>query len=324
MPSSAATLATRQKGLAMGRAVFFAGRGPLAFPVISLNHDTSHDDGPTPALLATLPIGRLALTASTIEDYLERAGDLLAGWQAAGFRHGRWYEPDRPYNKHDHVEAIPECPGHDGAFMLDYSGTVDSDLIDRDFDLAYAFSDGRVWCWRAGVWHTITIGDYASHDLVTMKATMDLPVDGVRVSPASRQHGESYLDTWMLDLPQLAVWIMAELIAAAADPDHGLAPELRYAALVNPTRRELRLTVFGVTDDQREEDPGTTTGQVMRVLTTPIVHAHNWANPADSRDYRFIYTVTAPDERDQRRERRRRRGPGTVTVIRTDNPTWWR
>lgn len=141
---------------------------------------------------------------------------------------------------------------------------------------------------------------------------------------ASRQYDDSYLDTRALDLPQLAVWIMAELVARAADPDYGIAPELRYAALVNPTRRELRLTVFGITDDQREDDPGTTTPQVMRFLSTPIVHAHNWTNPADDRGYRFIYTVAVPDERDQRRERRRRRGPGTVTVIGTDDPSWWR
>jgi hypothetical protein len=293
----------------MGRAVFFAGRGPLAFPVISLHHNTSqHDDDPTPALLAALPVGRLTLTAATIEDYLDRTGDLLTAWHAAGFRHGRRYEP---YNKHDDsTEAIPECPGYDGAFVLDNGLLLDSELIDRDFDVAYAFSDGRVWWWRAGVWHTITL--------------TDSPADGVRVEPASRQHGESYLDTATLDLPELAVWIMAELVASAADPDYGLAPELRYAALVNPTRRELRLTVFGVTDDQREESSGTTTRQVMRLFTTPIVHAHNWSNPDDHRDYRFIYTVAAPGEHGQRQERRRRRGPGTVTVIRTDTVNWWR
>ena len=308
----------------MARAVFFAGRGPLAFPVIALNHHTSQDDGPTPALLACLPIGRLALTATTIEDYLDRAGDLLTAWQAAGFHRGHRYEYNRPYNKHDEVEAIPVCPGHDGEFVLDYFGTVDSNLVDTDFELAYAFSDGRVWWWRAGVWHTITVTDSAGHDLATMNASVDYPVDGVRVEPASRQYGDSYLDTRTLDLPQLAVWIMAEMVAFATDPDYGLAPELRYAALVNPTRRELRLTVFGITDDQREEDPGTTTPQVMRFLSTPIVHAHNWTNPGDYRDYRFIYTVSVPDEREQRRERRRRRGPGTVTVIGTDDPSWWR
>lgn len=309
----------------MGRAVFFAGRGPLAFPVISLNHETSQQDGgPTPTLLATLPIGQRTLTASSIEDYLQRADDLLTAWHAAGFDPGRRYEYNRPYNKHDEVGAIPECPGPDGEFMFDYSGPLGSDLIDRDFDLAYAFSDGRVWWWRAGVWHTITVTDSAGHDLASMSASVDCPRDGVRVEPASRQYGDSYLDTRTLDLPELAVWIMAELVATAADPDYGLAPELRYAALVNPTRRELRLTVFGMTDDQREDVPGTTTGQVARLLSTPIVHAHNWTNPADYRDYRFIYTVTAPDERDQRREHGRRRGPGTVTVIGTDDPSWWR
>lgn len=308
----------------MGRAVFFAGRGPLAFPVIALHHSTTHDDAPTPPLLATLPIGQRTLTASTIEDYLQRADDLLTAWHAAGFEPGRRYEYNRPYNKHDEVETIPECPGPDGEFIFDYSGPLGSDLIDRDFDLAYAFSDGRVWCWHARVWHPITIGDYAGPDLATTKASMGLPADGVRVSPASRHHGESYLDTWMRDLPELAVWIMAELVTSAADPDQGLAPELRYAALVNPTRRELRLTVFGVTDDQCEDGPETTAPQVMRLLSTPIVHAHNWNNPDDSRDYRFLYTVTAPDERSQRRERRRHRGPGTVTVISADTPTWWR
>lgn len=293
----------------MGRAVFFAGRGRLAFPVISLHHNTSHyDDGPTPALLAAMPVGRLTLTASTIEDYLDRTGDLLNAWYAAGFHRARRYEP---YDKHDDsTEAIPECPGYDGAFVFDNGLPPDSELLDRDFDGAYAFSDGRVWWWRAGVWHTITLTDSTP--------------DGVRVEPASRQHGESYLDTATLDLPQLAVWIMAELVASAADPDHGLAPELRYAALVNPTRRELRLTVFGVTDDQREETSGTTTRQVMRALTMPIVHGHNWTNPDDRRDYRFTYTMTVPDEHNQRRERSRRRGPGTVTVIRTDTANWWR
>jgi hypothetical protein len=275
-----------------------------------------------PALLAALPIGRLVLTASTIEDYLGRTGDLLAAWQAARFHHGRRYDP---YNKDDDTtEAIPECPGHDGTFVNADSDTVDSDLIDRDFDLAYAFSDGRVWWWRAGGWHTITVTDNAGHDLATMTAAVDCPVGGVRVSPASRQYGESYLATQTLDLPQLAVWIMAELVAYTADPDYGLAPQFRYGALVNPTRRELRITVFGMTDDQRGKTPECTPGPVMRLLASPIVHAHNWTNPADYRDYRFTHTVTIADERDQRRERARHRGPGTVTVIGTDDPSWWR
>jgi hypothetical protein len=117
---------------------------------------------------------------------------------------------------------------------------------------------------------------------------------------------------------------MAGLIAYAADPDCGLAPELRYGALVNPIRRELRLIVFGMAEDQREENPESTSGLVMRLLASPVVHAHNWTNPADYRDDRFIYTVTAPDRRHQRRERARRRGPGTVTVIDIDDPSWWR
>lgn len=67
-----------------------------------------------------------------------------------------------------------------------------------------------MWLWRAGSWHTLTI---------TTDATGDSAV-----VPAARRYGESYADTTTLDLPQLAVWITAELLARAADPDTGLAP----------------------------------------------------------------------------------------------------
>lgn len=143
------------------------------------------------------------------------------------------------------------------------------------------------------------------------------------VAPARRRYGASYPDTADLDLPQLAVWIMSELVACAHDPDTGLSPHVRYAAKVNPRCAAIRFTVFGLRDDERFEFPDAPAEQVIAHHAEPIIHAHNWSTPGACSDHRFTYDLRAPEEYVQQAERDRGRGPGTVTVLDTDDAGWW-
>lgn len=288
----------------MARALFLLGRGPTARPLGSLYRATpaAHaTDEPGPQALAALPIGQALVTATEPGDYTAAVADLLLAWRAGGF--------GEAYTRDEEQLANDVSPNVDGSFP----GHVASPLpYEPDFSLAYAFDEGRVWLWLAGAWHTLTVTPGTSAGSVA-----------VAVVPQPRRHGARYPDTARLDLPQLAVWLMAELVARAADPDTGLSPGWRYAAAVNPTRREIRFTVFGPRDEQQREYPAATAGPMVGVHAARIIDAHNWTNPTDARDHRFTHTVDTPTQAAQRVETERGRGPGTVTVIDTEITNWW-
>jgi hypothetical protein len=118
---------------------------------------------------------------------------------------------------------------------------------------------------------------------------------------------------------------MAELTARGADGISGLPAHARYSAAVNPTRREIALWAFGLTDDEVREHPDTPASGVMTHYAQPIIDAHNWTNPGAPHDRRFTFTLWAFDQGGQRGLIERGRGPGTVTVIDTDPNLagWW-
>jgi hypothetical protein len=138
----------------------------------------------------------------------------------------------------------------------------------------------------------------------------------------ARPYG-GHTDTATLALPQLAVWIMAELATRAIDTDCGLPPQLRFAALVNPTRQEIRFTAFGLRDTDQITNATAPTSEVIPHLAHPLIQSHTHTSTDGTGRQRFRFDVVVPGERRQDQERGQGRGPGTVTVIDTSNPVWW-
>ncbi|MGW5646228.1 hypothetical protein ACWEV3_40215 [Saccharopolyspora sp. NPDC003752] len=133
-------------------------------------------------------------------------------------------------------------------------------------------------------------------------------------APTGRMYGVSYEDTAALDLAQLAVWLMAELVTSAADPDAGLPPEARYAALVYPGGRSITFVVFGI--DPADAGSFATAQEIMNRAIKPVLHAHNWHNPDDPHDHRFLAAAIVPNNADHEHALRAQgHGPGTVTVF---------
>lgn len=249
----------------MGRALFFLGRGRDARLLGSLYRSTpaEHTNAiPTPQALAALPIGCTMLTASDPDTYATAAADLITGWHTGGF--GAAYTADE--------EQLPSdtCPDPDG---VPTATAVTKAPATPSYQVAYAYDAGQVWWWHEDSWHTITVTTPTHPD------TDGAGRPTVAVAPAMRRYGASYPDTADLDLPQLAVWIMSELVACAHDPDTGLSPHVRYAAKVNPRCATIRFTAFGLRDDQRFEFPDAPAEQVIAHHAEPIIHAHNWSTP---------------------------------------------
>lgn len=136
-----------------------------------------------------------------------------------------------------------------------------------------------------------------------------------------RHHGTSYSDTAELNLPELALWLLAELTVRGEDPHTGLPQQARYGALVNPRQRALFLHVFGL-----DIAAGCKWINVERGLAhhiEPILDAHNWHDPDRPTNRRFHFcglSLIAPDL--EVVLRRDGRGPATVTVIDSPLEDW--
>ncbi|SFB53251.1 hypothetical protein SAMN05216266_1173 [Amycolatopsis marina] len=279
------TVADRARSV---RAGLFLGRGDTSTPIglLSTYPDTPPPD---PATVATLPIGRQLLTATTERDYRAAFVAFAAAWRAGGFGDSHC----------DHTDPLPDpgtCPPPYG------------DNTDHWARTAYTFDDGQVLYYRphpdrrrGGQWHTITLTDSGA--------------SAVELTPASRRYGESYRDTAGLDLANLAAWIMGTLTGAAM-------AGVRYAAAVNPARAEIKLYLYGLDDTPGDGDDRATRVRAALDHVTTVTAHHNWTNPHDDCDHRFRLLPHIVSEHDGPDLRTHGRGPGTVTVVTDPAPFW--
>jgi hypothetical protein len=181
--------------------------------------------------------------------------------------------------------------------------TPDGDCLGRFTQPAYAFDGDQVLYYQRGCprWLPNRVTWYALTVTTTDEGTV------VALVPATRLHGESYLDTEALDLPQLAVWLMADLTRLARDTTSVIPPQSRFAVAVNNARAEIRLYHYGLT---RADD-----GRAVWEAVSAATAAHNWTNPHDIRDRRFTLLPDTPRDDQIPELRERGRGPGTVTVL---------
>ncbi|GAA1937861.1 hypothetical protein [Amycolatopsis minnesotensis] len=282
-----------------GYAGFFTGRGDTS-TAHGLAVAYTPDPPPEPATLALLPVGRRLLSATTEHDYLDALGAFVTGWRAAGCGDATSDHADPP-------PALGTCPPADGDHGGHWSGA------------AYTFDNGEVLYYPAvherpyrpgrGQWHTITL-------------TGAPAAPRVDLTPASRRYGKSYLDTWALDLPALAAWLMAELTALGRNVTSAVWPDVRYAAVANTARDEIKLYLYGLDDTPgTRRPPGDADRRAFDEITA-LAAAHGWSNPHDDTDRRFgllTHVGTAYDGPDLRAQGR---GPGTITVIDDPNPLW--
>lgn len=125
-----------------------------------------------------------------------------------------------------------------------------------------------------------------------------------KAHPDTRHYGGLYRLAAALDLPQLAVWLMAELTALGERT-------WTYAATVHLHLARIRLYVYGLADTV-EHRP------LTRDDRAALANNHNWTNPHHAADRRFhldTHVVIRPDVPTLHAHGPR---PGTVTV--TDAP----
>lgn len=102
--------------------------------------------------------------------------------------------------------------------------------------------------------------------------------------PDTRHYGGLYRLAAALDLPQLAVWLMAELTALGERT-------WTCAATVHPHLARIRLYVYGLADTV-EHRP------LTRDDRAALADNHNWTNPHHAADRRFhldTHVVIRPD-----------------------------
>lgn len=287
----------------MGESAFFMGRGPAARILGVVSYRPSPHFGPDtvrPGLLRHLAAGRAALTAVDPDAYRAAVEALLVEWRARGTGHAESADV-RDLNADPHYAS----PNTDGTWPGPAAGHRPR------YDAAYAYDDRQLWWWHDLRWHHLTLAD----TIVRIGPTVRSPL-------LARPYG-GHTDTAELTLPQVAVWIMAELTARALDPDCGLPPQVRFAALVNPTRHEIRFTAFGLRDGDHVTGTAEPASEAIPYLVQPILQSHHQSTLGGGDVERFRAEVLVPGERRQAQEREHGRGPGTVTVIDTADPVWW-
>jgi hypothetical protein len=288
----------------MGESAFFLGRGPAAriLGVVAYRPSPHFgSDTVRPGLLRHLAAGRRALTAADPGAYTAAVEELLVEWRITGKGHAesagaRDLESDPHY----------ASPNTDGT----WPGPAPAGHRPR-YDAAYAYDDRQLLWWNDLRWRPLSLADTIVH-----------MGPAVRTPLLARPYG-GHPDTAALTLRQVAVWIMAELATRAMDTDCALPPQLRFAALVNPARHEIRFTAFGLRDADHIEYSTAPASEVIPHLVQPIIQSHNQTSADDPSEQRFRAEVVVPGERRQDQERDQGRGPGTVTVIDTINPIWW-
>lgn len=279
----------RTPGQRSGRAGIFTGRGVASRP-LGMLISYAPAPPPDPATLVALPVGRRFLTATSTASFHDALSDLATAWRAAGFGDAT----DGPVD-------LGTCPAADNTPTGDFT------------DHSYTFDTGQVLYYARipGTfdvqWHTVAITDFADGDST------------VALTPAARAYGDRYPDTAALDLPQLAVWLLAELThhtQAMAIPGWMRA---RFAAAVNTARNEIHLYVHGIDDHHCAPTEDDRAALAELVAST---QAHNWTNPHDLGDRRFHLYTRVVTEHDAATLGARGRLPGTVSVV-DDHDAFW-
>lgn len=255
---------------------------------------------PDPVTIAALPVGRRFLTATTEPDFHAALDGLAEAWRAGGFGPaGSGYDEPLPTldaRRHEH---------HHRTY--------------RDVRSAYAFDDGRVFYQpqaRPGghdgetYWYTLTLTRGLGGEA------------GVAVIPESRVYGESYPDTAALTLPQVAVWLLADLTRRAASDTSPIWPQVRFAVVVNTACDQIRLYLYGIDDTPGQRRVPTDTDFAALDDIQTVARAVGWTNPDDDPDRRFTLDTHVVADYEHPVLRQEGRTPGTVTVINDTDPFW--
>jgi hypothetical protein len=124
-------------------------------------------------------------------------------------------------------------------------------------------------------------------------------VAGAVLARALRQHmagtvfGARYDDTAGFDLPQLAVWLTAEVTSLLrAHPDPGWR-RVRYATVARPTPREIRVNLHGVgASDECGRRQASDEDQRVLDDIWQLAELHNWHSRDEHRFGLILHVVT--------------------------------
>ncbi|OXM59561.1 hypothetical protein [Amycolatopsis vastitatis] len=301
-----------------GRAAFFLGRGHRA-TARAVFTSCAPGTPPDPFTLACLPVGRRLLEAATAEDFGNALAELADAWTTAGYgyanlRDGGPLEPDPLTAPPPDGTPFEDCGGYEDC------GECEVHRVPKPTRWAwysYAFDGDRVLCFLPRIYHDTIHGGYWN----TVHLAPGLP-PRVELTPAGRTYGESYPATAALDLPALAVWIMAELTTLGRRDDSAIWSHIRYAAVVNTTLNEIRLLLFGLADQGPDESGNWSDHSRAFQELNATIQAHNWTNQIVSGDCRFGYFDHPVSAYDLPASRTRQRPPGTVTVVTDPRPFW--
>ncbi len=141
-------------------------------------------------------------------------------------------------------------------------------------------------------------------------------VAGTVLEAALREHpleivfGERYGDTAALELPQLAVWLTAEvtsLLRAHPDP---VWRAVRCATVARPASREIQLNLYGLSEPAERWEPDVDDQRVLDDIWELADH-HNWNR---GHEHRFILVMHVVTDHSAPALLARGEAPGTITV----------
>lgn len=133
---------------------------------------------------------------------------------------------------------------------------------------------------------------------------------GLRDHPPGVVFGERYDDTAVLDLPQLAVWLTAEvtsLLCAHPDP---VWRTVRCATIARPTSREIQLNLYGRSEPAERWEPDIDDQRVLDDIWR-LADGHNWNR---GHEHRFILVMHVVTDHSAPALLARGAGPGTITT----------
>jgi hypothetical protein len=142
------------------------------------------------------------------------------------------------------------------------------------------------------------------------------PVAGTVLAHAVREHlsgtvfGERYGGTAALELPQLAVWLTAEvtsLLRAHSDP---MWRAVRCATVARPGAREIQLNLYRLSEPAERWEPDIDDQRVLDDIWRLADH-HNWNR---SHEHRFTLDLHVVTDHSAPALLARGEGPGTITV----------
>ncbi|GAB3000830.1 MULTISPECIES: hypothetical protein [Amycolatopsis] len=132
----------------------------------------------------------------------------------------------------------------------------------------------------------------------------------VREHPTGTVFGERYDDTAALELPQLAIWLTAEvttLLRAHSDPAWRA---VRCATVARPASRGIQLNLYGLSEPAERWEPDIDDQRVLDDLRRLADH-HNWHR---GHEHRFILILHVVADHSAPTLLARGEAPGTITV----------